>query len=77
MPQPQIVSVIPNREFIHAHAAPGRIGFAGGADVVSRLIEFAQRGRDDAAAVQRIRLAAEVGVVGVCRAIVNVSRRCW
>ena len=44
---PQIVSGISNREFIHTHAAPGRIGLAGGADVVSRLIEFAQRRLDD------------------------------
>lgn len=47
MPLPQIVSGISNREFIHTYAAPGRIGLAGGADVVSRLIEFAQRRLDD------------------------------
>ena len=47
MLQPQTVSGISNREFIHTYAAPGRIGLAGGADVVSRLIEFLQRGLDD------------------------------
>ena len=47
MPQPQIITGMSNREFIHAYAAPGRIGLAGGADVVSRLIEFAQRHLDD------------------------------
>jgi len=47
MTQPRIVSGISNREFIHTHAAPGRIGLAGGADVVSRIIEFAQRRLDD------------------------------
>ncbi len=48
MPQPQTVSGISNREFIHTYAAPGRIGLAGGSDVVSRLIEFAQRQLNDA-----------------------------
>ncbi|MEO6742230.1 MAG: hypothetical protein ABIP20_18455 [Chthoniobacteraceae bacterium] len=47
MPQPQIVSGISNREFIHTYAAPGRIGLAGGADAVSRLIQHLQRGLDD------------------------------
>lgn len=47
MPQPQIVSGISNREFIHTHAVPGRIGLAGGTDVISRLIGFAQRGLND------------------------------
>ncbi len=41
---PQTMAGISNREFMHTYAAPGRIGLAGGADVVSRLIEFAQRG---------------------------------
>ena len=44
MPLPQTVSGISNREFIHTYAAPGRIGLAGGTDVVSRLIGIAQRG---------------------------------
>ena len=44
---PQTVSGISNREFIHQYAAPGRIGLAGGTDVISRLIGFAQRGLDD------------------------------
>ena len=48
MTQPQTVSGISNREFIHTYAAPGRIGLAGGADVVSRLIEYLQRGLNDA-----------------------------
>lgn len=47
MPQPQTVSGISNREFIHTYAAPGRIGLAGGADVISRLIAYAQRRIDD------------------------------
>ena len=47
MAQPQTVTGISNREFIHTYAAPGRIGLAGGADVVSRLIEFAQRHLND------------------------------
>ena len=47
MLQPQTVSGISNREFIQTYAAPGRIGLAGGADVVSRLISFAQRRLDD------------------------------
>ena len=45
--QPQTVSGISNREFIQAYAAPGRIGLAGGADVISRLIARAQRRIDD------------------------------
>ena len=47
MPQPLTVTGISNREFIHTHAAPGRIGLAGGADVVSRLIKIAQRHLND------------------------------
>jgi hypothetical protein len=47
MTQPQTVSGISNREFIQTYAAPGRIGLAGGADVVSKLIAFAQRRLDD------------------------------
>jgi hypothetical protein len=47
MAQPQTVSGISNREFIQTYAAPGRIGLAGGADVVSRLISLAQRRLDD------------------------------
>ena len=47
MPQPQTVTGISNREFIHTYAAPGRIGLAGGADVVSRLIKIAQRHLND------------------------------
>jgi hypothetical protein len=47
MPQPQTVSGISNREFIHTYAAPGRIGRAGGTDVISKLIGFAQRGLHD------------------------------
>ena len=48
MLQPQTVIGISNREFIHTYAAPGRIGLAGGADVVSRLIKIAQRQLNDA-----------------------------
>ncbi len=47
MPLPQTVSGISNREFLHTYAAPGRIGLAGGADVVSRLIKRLQRGLDE------------------------------
>lgn len=47
MPLPQTISGISNREFIHTYAAPGRIGLAGGTDVISRVIGFAQRGLDD------------------------------
>ena len=47
MLQPQTVSGISNREFIHTYAAPGRIGLAGGTDVISKLIGFAQRRLDD------------------------------
>ena len=46
MSQPQIVSGISNREFIETYAAPGRVGLAGGADAVSKLIAFAQRRLD-------------------------------
>ncbi len=43
MLHPFTVTGISNREFIQTYAAPGRIGLAGGADVVSRLIKIAQR----------------------------------
>ena len=43
MKTPQIVSGISNREFLEMHAAPGRVGLAGGADLISRLITRAQR----------------------------------
>ena len=46
MPQPQFVSGLSNREFLEAYAAPGRVGLAGGADVISRLIGIAQRNLD-------------------------------
>lgn len=42
---PKIVSLtgLSNREFLEAYAQPGRVGLAGGADLISRAIEFAQR----------------------------------
>ena len=47
MLQPQTITGLSNREFIHTYAAPGRGGLAGGADVVSRLIKIAQRPLND------------------------------
>ena len=47
MKKPQIVTGLSNREFLEAHAAPGRVGLAGGADIISRLITFAQRHVDE------------------------------
>ncbi len=36
-----------NREFLESHAAPGRVGLAGGADIISRMITLAQRHVDE------------------------------
>jgi len=47
MPNLETVRGLSNRAFLESHAAPGRVGLAGGADVVSRLIGFAQRHIDD------------------------------
>ena len=47
MANPQFVSNVSNRDFLESYAAPGRIGLAGGADVVSKLIARAQRHLDD------------------------------
>ena len=47
MPNSQFVSGLSNRQFLEAYAAPGRIGLAGGADVISKLIGFAQRNLDN------------------------------
>jgi hypothetical protein len=47
MPSPQLVSGVSNRAFLEDYAAPGRVGLAGGADVVSRLIARAQRHLDE------------------------------
>jgi hypothetical protein len=47
MPQPQSVTGLSNRTFLETYAAPGRIGLAGGADLISRLIGRAQRRLDD------------------------------
>ena len=47
MPQPHPVTGLSNRAFLETYAAPGRIGLAGGADVISRLIGHAQRHLDD------------------------------
>ena len=47
MPQSQIVSGLSNRAFLESYAAPGRVGLAGGADVISKLIGLAQRHLDE------------------------------
>jgi hypothetical protein len=47
MSQPEIVSGISNREFLETFSASGRVGLAGGADIVSKLIELAQRHIDE------------------------------
>jgi hypothetical protein len=47
MPKPDLVSGVSNRAFLEDYAAPGRVGLAGGADVVSRLIAVAQRRIDE------------------------------
>lgn len=43
MKEPQVLSGLSNREFLDRHAAPGRVGLAGGADIISKLITLAQR----------------------------------
>src|SRR5712672_2476825 len=47
MANPEFVSNLSNRDFLEKYAAPGRIGLAGGADVVSRLIARAQLHLDE------------------------------
>src|SRR5436190_2883776 len=43
MPAPEIVSDLTNQEFIERFALPGRVGLAGGASPLSRVIRRAQR----------------------------------
>ncbi len=43
MKEPRIVTGLSNREFLETHAAPGRVGLAGGADMISKMITLAQR----------------------------------